>query len=979
MLKRWGGPIILIVAAVMVPMGIWGPGLWDPWEMNAAQVARRMAEPPRVLVSEPRDGALMQRLESALGDDAAIEAPQGTATGAAAIEAVRGRVGDQVFRVVVLDIDPRVQGPQDAAGIRALGDLLHTVVARNLSTRVLLVSPSGGEVGAILDATVAGLSANAPEDGDDPGALVAAAVRFAASDRVVEAVRDALSGNGFLAQFKEGGHTRFLPPLHPWLVSLSFRVFGFSEFGARLPAALMGVLSLVLLFFAVRRVWDERTAVLAVVILVSSAQFLLGARYVHAGATVQFSLVLGAVAFGATVTGASLALALPGLALAMVLLYLAGGMTAVVMMAALVLAYPLVTARFDRRTLAAVGLVGGLTVLAAILTFLPDGAFFRQFRFTAATFAGGMKDDFRDFNFALKQVGFGMFPWSALLPLALAAAIAAPDRVRPERLVALLAALAPLGVLMIAIRPFDQTWFAGMPALAVLTAVYLQNREDDPLESRLLAFFAFGLFLLMTKNLLRSPDPVVSYLATDPMFAAPGKGDPAFPEGVGLPTLGKLAVVAAAGILLVTGARVLSFLRDLPRLLAPRRTFVIVLLALAGVVVIDILVFVGLKWAILSGRAGPDAAVGPVLLRIFLTGPDILALYLLVALVVAVRHAGAIGRRLDRIVPVTRLHALGRALLALERPVPATIGLAAASVVLAGSLAFGLVPDLSYHLSQKHILKTWRDSNARLPGELSRHGVFPGRGGDDANFYISGIPEVASRGQVVTRLKDTSKRAFFIVPKTQWSEINHAFRSANDGRSAPVLDDRSSRFILVSNVLAGGETDRNWIADATLTPAQFDALEGVERVSANFEDKIELVGVKLASPAIRRGGTLEMKLFFKVLEKVPQSYRMFLHVDRVGSSSRIHGDHWILNLVQESEDQTQCVGCFATTHWLKGDIVIDTYGIKVPIGSPSGPHDIWMGFYPPGGGSRLTIKEFDKAKIRHDGQNRIRVGTMTVE
>ncbi len=978
-LKRWGGPIILIVAAVMVPMGIWGPGLWDPWEMNAAQVARRMAEAPRVLVAEPREGGLVQQLQAALGNDADVEVAQAGATGFAAIEAARGRVGDRVFRVVVIDIDPRVQGPQDEAGVRALGDLLHTIASRNLSTRLVLVSPAGRDVAAILDATLSGLSTKGHEDDEDPGAFVAAAVRVAGVDQLAEVARDALAGDGFLAQFKEGGTTRFQPPLHPWLVSLSFRVFGFSEFGARLPGALMGALSLVLMFFAVRRAWDERTALLAVVILVSSAQFLLGARFVQSGATIQFALVLGAAAFGAAVTGASLAAALPVLALASVLMYLAGGMTGIVTLALLAIAYPLVAGRFDRRTLAAAGLVVGLAVLATMLTFLPDGAFFRQFRFTAATFAGGMKDEFRDFNFAIKQIGFGMFPWSALLPLVLAATVATPERLRPERLVALLAALVPLGVLMVTIRPFEQTWFAGMPALAVLTATYLLDREDDPMESRLLAFFAFGLLLVMAKNLLHSPAPIVSYLATDPMFAVPGKGDPAFPQGAALPTLAKLAVAAAAGLLFVTGAHFMSFIRDLPGILARRRMFMVVLLALAGVIVIDILVFVGLKWAILSGAAGPDAAVGPVLLRIFLTGPDILALYLLVLAVVGVRYAGAIGRRLDRLVPISRLRVIGRALLALERPGPTTVGLALASVVLAGSLAFGLVPELSYHLSQKHIIQTWRDSNARLPGELARHGVFPGRGSGDANFYTSQIPEVASRGQVVERLKDTTSRAFFIVPKTQWSEINHAFRLANDGRSAPVLDDRSSRFILVSNMLADGETDHNWIADATLNQEQFDALEGVEHTSINFDDKIELVGVKLASPAIRRGGTLEMKLYFKALDKIGQSYRMFLHVDRVGSSSRIHGDHWILNLVTESEDQTQCVGCYATTHWLKGDIVIDTYGIEVPIGSPSGPHDIWMGFYPPSGGSRLTVKSFDKSKARHDGQNRVRVGTMTVE
>jgi hypothetical protein len=38
-----------------------------------------------------------------------------------------------------------------------------------------------------------------------------------------------------------------------------------------------------------------------------------------------------------------------------------------------------------------------------------------------------------------------------------------------------------------------------------------------------------------------------------------------------------------------------------------------------------------------------------------------------------------------------------------------------------------------------------------------------------------------------------------------------------------------------------------------------------------------------------------------------------------------------------------------------------------------------MGFYSPGGDKRLIVKSFDKDKVRHDGSNRVRVGTMTVE
>jgi hypothetical protein len=238
---------------------------------------------------------------------------------------------------------------------------------------------------------------------------------------------------------------------------------------------------------------------------------------------------------------------------------------------------------------------------------------------------------------------------------------------------------------------------------------------------------------------------------------------------------------------------------------------------------------------------------------------------------------------------------------------------------------------------------------------------------------------MASRSDVVDRLKDPARRTFFIVPKTQWSEINSSFRQAAGGRFPPVLDDRSSRFILVASSLAPGEPDRNWLAGATLSEAQFDALTDVTRETVDFDGKVQFVGYSLDQAAVRRGGKAILKTYFKCTDKVPVSYRIFMHIDRQGSSSRIHGDHWILNLVAETEEQTSCVGCYATTHWLKGDIVVDTYEINVPIGSPSGPHDIWFGFYNPGDDKRLPVKDFDKAKIRHDGQNRVRIGVLTVE
>lgn len=982
--KRNLGGLVLVVACVLLPLGIWGPGLWDPWEMNPAFVARRMAEAPAVLVAEgrPRTDAasLAAALAGDLSGDASVDATADNASVGAALEAARTRLGDRVYRVAVMDLDARVKSDTDGDGIRALGDLLSAVVPLNRSTTFLLVSPSGQSTPATVLEKARLRVAQAAGDDDEVVDLVDGQVHPVASRADVSAaVRDALPGDAFLAQFKNGGRTVFQPPLEPFLVSLSLRVFGLTEFAARLPAALLVVLSLVLVGLAVRRRLGEVESALAVAVLATSPLVLLSGRLVGDSAATMLALASAGVCFASVTRAVGCPWTMIGLLGSMVLAYLSGGMLAAVTVAGAVVAYPLVARSTDRRVLGAAAAVTVLAGVLAVLTFVPDGAFWRQFRFTGATWAGGLKDEARTFDVAFKTVGFGLFPWSALLPLAVAAAARPGQADRSDRLVALLFAASPFLSLMIGARPFHQVVYLGTPAVAVLVALYLRDLDDDPVETRLLAFIGFGLFLAVLKDLLHSPASLVSWLASDPPFSEPGKGDLSFPEVVRLSLPAKAFAFAAGLSLLVAGGRLVTAVRALPGLLRRGRTFLIVMIVMAGLIVADLAIFLALKWDVVSGDAGPDARVGAVLVRIFLTGPDILGLYLLTAFLVGTRYADRLHALALRFLGPDRTASAGTALMALESPRATGTWMALGATGFALSLAFGLVPELSWHLSQKHMIETWEDSAARSPGDLYRHGVFAAKGSEDSNFYTAAIPELSSRSAVLERLKDTAKRTFVLVPKNQWSEILSAFRAANGGKFLPLLDDRSSRFVLVASSLAPGEEDRDWLAQATLTQAKFDALTGVNRTSVNFDNKIEAVGWSVEPEAVRRGGKAILKTYFKTLDKVGASYRIFLHVDRVGSSSRIHGDHWILNQARETEDQTSCVGCYATTHWLKGDIVVDTYSIDIPIGEPSGPYDIWMGFYNPSGDKRLPVKDFDKEKVKHDGQNRVRLGSMTVQ
>ena len=304
-----------------------------------------------------------------------------------------------------------------------------------------------------------------------------------------------------------------------------------------------------------------------------------------------------------------------------------------------------------------------------------------------------MQPVYHNYAFAIKQIGFGLFPWSAFLPLVLAYAVSFKEP-KSTKVLVLIGVLAPLGMLMISIFAFDQTFYYGTPFLAVLIALYLRDREDDALESRLLALFGFGLFLLLARNLLKSPDPIISFLTTDPMFVAPGKGDPAFPENVSLPSLAKLALVVIAGLLFATSTKAFSLLTKLPAFLARGRNFLIVMLVMVGVILIDILVFVALKWGLLVN--GPYR--GKVLLSILLTGPDIMLLYLVCLLLIAARYAESIGKYVKNDLP----RRFWDALLKLEKASVSTVGIAIAAIVFGLTVAFQLVPELSLHLSQAY-------------------------------------------------------------------------------------------------------------------------------------------------------------------------------------------------------------------------------------------------------------------------------------
>ena len=80
------------------------------------------------------------------------------------------------------------------------------------------------------------------------------------------------------------------PPFLYWINAISMKIFGVSDFAARFPAALFGLLTVLATFMIARCIYDRRTALLSAAIMSTSTGFVLQTRSVPAEMTLTFLL-----------------------------------------------------------------------------------------------------------------------------------------------------------------------------------------------------------------------------------------------------------------------------------------------------------------------------------------------------------------------------------------------------------------------------------------------------------------------------------------------------------------------------------------------------------------------------------------------------------------------------------------------------------------------------------------------------------------
>ena len=676
-----------------------------------------------------------------------------------------------------------------------------------------------------------------------------------------------------------------------------------SEFGARLPFALLGVLTILAVFITARRLATPRAAVIASVALVSFPLFVFEARQLNSGmgavcgSTLLMMGLLGLIvprpgalvlriagAIGhvaAVAVGASLSYAAAGTLLGIVPCFAAAAIAGLSAYANRDCESPRHRGPLERMELrgAVIGAVS-LAITAFLIYFVLDAVFhWTDAKVGDRAIAGKTLTAAKDYVPALggiwkahgslnstfsslfEHIAYGSFPLGALAPLAFVSLCLRANASQRFAGVAMFAwAIIAWFVATILMRKVGAVHFPALAAMAIATGVWLDSLlterervDGDPTPRSgfalpLAGLFVFGAILVIAKDLQPFTEKLAGVHITG--------GTLKFPEGV-------------------------SWLKR-------------------GILVIGLLIG------------------GAIAAWCWLWQPK------------------SVSRR--SIVTA-----------------PARAGL---YVALGLSLAFSVflaqvwTPALSNKLSSRdvferyHALKSSGDKLGIMGSNLSCL---------QREYYVRDTPEKLVNRTKLLEFLAQDARTFAFVPPSELCSVHRAARG--DLSEYYVLDNSNQRFLLLSNRLGAGEQDRNPLLKAI----QKQRPTNIRReVSANFDNKIELIGINMPA-SVARGSKFQMTLFFKVLKPISGAWKIFAHFD---GGMRFQGDH------------EPIAGRCGTNFWREGDYISDTFTVEAGNWTyPKRNYTVHVGFFR---GSAPNWKNMEVVSGNKDNANRVRVGGIQV-
>ncbi len=280
------------------------------------------------------------------------------------------------------------------------------------------------------------------------------------------------------------------------------------------------------------------------------------------------------------------------------------------------------------------------------------------------------------------------------------------------------------------------------------------------------------------------------------------------------------------------------------------------------------------------------------------------------------------------------------------------------AALVGGILCLSYYPALANQLSPKEVFESYR----KLRHDDEPLALF-GVGGRTAAYYAGGQPLI---------LKDTdaafawlmgsepASRRFLVVRSEELARLNKVYRERVKGGNLPVLDARSSQIILVASSVRPDEKNENPLSSIVVS----DAPHPQRKLDANLEDKLLVLGYDIVDEngklveSVAPGRKYHQKTYFKVLAPVQTEWEMFIHID--GFHRRHNGDH----KVTQSK--------YPMSLWTPGDVVVDDHEFTLEPNFTPGSYTNFFGLFL--GDTRMKVISGPS-----DRENRINGGALRVQ
>jgi hypothetical protein len=282
-------------------------------------------------------------------------------------------------------------------------------------------------------------------------------------------------------------------------------------------------------------------------------------------------------------------------------------------------------------------------------------------------------------------------------------------------------------------------------------------------------------------------------------------------------------------------------------------------------------------------------------------------------------------------------------------------------------LCFSYYPALANQLSPKEVFESYE----RIHKNGEPLGLF-GVGGRTSAYYAGGQPPTFNDSQSAFNWlmgtgegegEKPSGRRFLVMKTDELARLNQMYRErlpADRRTNIPVLDGRSSQIVLVGSSLESGEKNQNPFNKIILSAMP----KPQHKLDVDMEEKLNVIGFDLTDlsgkpvDVVAPGRKYHFRTYYKVLAPITTEWEAFIHID--GYHRRHNGDHKPMG------------GKYPFHLWLKDDLLIDDHEFALEPNFTPGTYTMYFGLFV--GDSRLKVTSGPS-----DGENRISGGPLHVQ